>query len=149
MYVHCWVERNPYLITHHRDPIGYRGTVRPVSTACGESGGGLGEWGSSTEIALVSGFDYDPYDPALTHTDGGGEDCGSEGGGGGGSTGTGTQYEPGDSTGGETVDWGTGVGNGGTSVCGQTAIVEYVCIDLWDDATGTWVEYSCGYATTC
>lgn len=64
-------------------------------------------------------------------------------------TGNGTQYQPGDNTGGETVDWGTGIGNGGTSVCGTQAVVEYVCIDIFDPETGTWGQWSCGYATTC
>jgi hypothetical protein len=108
----------------------------------GGSGGGGGTGGSGSELMPVTSESYDPYDPSFsTSVDTG--DCGS------GDTGTGgTQYEPGDSTGGETVDWGTGVGNGGTSVCGSTAIVEYVCIDIWVDGRG-WVEYSCGYATTC
>ncbi|MDQ3605447.1 MAG: hypothetical protein M3418_04565 [Gemmatimonadota bacterium] len=83
-------------------------------------------------------IDYDPYG------DSGGDDCGGSGGGGGGS---GTQYYPGDYTGGETVNWGTGTGNGGTSACGSSALVEYVCIDVWDGEK--WVEWSCGYATTC
>jgi hypothetical protein len=65
----------------------------------------------------------------------------------GGSTGSGTYYSPGDNTGGETVDWNTGQGNGGSSVCGGTAVVEYICIDEWDGEK--WVEWSCGYATTC
>lgn len=83
---------------------------------------------------------YDPYDPGDPNLSGG--DCD-----GGGSHGSGIQYQPGDYTGGETVDWNTGVGNGGVSVCGSTAIVEYICIDYWDGAR--WVQWSCGYATTC
>lgn len=89
----------------------------------------------------VSDPAYDPYSPdALS-----GEDCAAveEAGGGG----TGTQYQPGDYTGGETVDWGTGTGNGGSSSCGPDARVEYVCIDIWTE-TG-WAEWSCGFATTC
>jgi hypothetical protein len=79
--------------------------------------------------------DYDPYEE---------EDCqGDDDGGGSG----GTQYYPGDYTGGETVNWGDGVGNGGTSVCGETAKVEYICIDYWNGQA--WQEWSCGYATTC
>lgn len=66
-----------------------------------------------------------------------------------GSSGSGTQYEPGDYTGGETVDWGTGTGNGGTSVCGEAAFVEYVCIDVYNEETGAWEEWGCGYVTTC
>jgi hypothetical protein len=83
--------------------------------------------------------EYDPY------ADDGGN-CSSDGSGGGG-TGSGIQYYPGDYTGGETVHWGTGIGNGGTSACGSEARVEYVCIDYWDGRQ--WVEWSCGYATTC
>lgn len=62
-------------------------------------------------------------------------------------TGSGIQYYAGDYTNGETVNWATGIGDGGTSVCGQDAQVEYVCIDIWDGAN--WDPYSCGYATTC
>jgi hypothetical protein len=83
---------------------------------------------TNTEIIL------DPYDPC--------EDNGGSVG-----TGGGTQYAAGDYTGGETVDWNTGVGNGGGSECGAAAVVEYVCIDYWDGTQ--WVEWSCGYATTC
>jgi len=130
--VHCWVERNPYFITHHRDPIGYRGTVRPRTTACGEGGG-----------VPVLDAGYDPYDPA------GEGDCSDSGTGDGGDiAGSGTQFEPGDYTGGETVDWATGVGNGGVSVCGAAALVDFVCIDEWVDGEG-WVEWDCGYVTTC
>ena len=142
--VHCWVERNPYFITNHRDPVGYGGTVKPRRTACDDTGGGgFGSGGTETEFAPVVSGDYDPYDNGFSDE----EDC-PPGGESGGSTGRGTQYEPGDSTGGETVDWGTGTGNGGASACGSTAIVEYVCIDVWVDGVG-WVEWSCGYATTC
>ncbi|HET7584866.1 MAG TPA: hypothetical protein VFK13_08165 [Gemmatimonadaceae bacterium] len=61
----------------------------------------------------------------------------------------GTQYFPGDHTNGETVDFHTGVGDGGRSVCGLTAVVRWVCIDIYDERTGQWEEYACGYATTC
>jgi hypothetical protein len=99
----------------------------------------------------VGSYEYDPYDPAPSlddpaHSLSGDDDCS----GGETSTGTGgTQYEPGDYTGGETVDWGTGVGNGGTSVCGDAALVEYVCIDVYDEETGFWEEWGCGYVTSC
>jgi hypothetical protein len=139
--VRCWVERNPYFITHHRDPIGYRGTVRPAQTACG-GGGGPEPGGDYGELGDAG---YDPYDPVLTLDV---DDCGS-GSEPGGDSGSGTQFEPGDGTGGETVDWGSGIGNGGTSACGDLAVVEYVCIDTWDESAGAWVEWGCGYATTC
>ncbi|HEU4453059.1 MAG TPA: hypothetical protein VFR81_08360 [Longimicrobium sp.] len=144
--VHCWVERNPYFITNHRDPVGYGGTVKPRRTACEEigSGGGFGSGGTETGIAPVVSGDYDPYDSGFS----GEEDCPPDDESGG-STGTGTQYEPGDYTGGETVDWGTGIGNGGTSVCGTEAFVEYVCIDVYDPETGMWEQWGCGYVTTC
>ncbi len=103
--------------------------------------GGTGT--SSGELAAVYDVAYDPY--ATTEAS-----CGGTGGTTGGTGGTGgTQYGPGDPTGGETVDWGTGIGNGGTSVCGQLAVVEYVCIDIYNESTGKWEQYSCGYATTC
>lgn len=68
---------------------------------------------------------------------------------GGSGSGSGTYYQPGENTGGETVDWGTGQGDGGTSVCGADAVVEYVCIDIFNEETGQWESYSCGYATVC
>jgi hypothetical protein len=113
----------------------------------GGGGGGLGGTGGSEliEHSTIYGDTYDPY----VSEDLGDEFGGCSDGAGSGETSTGTQYEPGDNTGGETVDWGTGIGNGGTSVCGTAAIVEYICIDLWDADSGTWNEWSCGYATTC
>lgn len=119
------------------------------SLACGEGGTG------STQLAeIVHEPGYDPYD-SHDRNAGGGSDCGDgegETGGvyeGGTGEGSGIQYRPGDSTGGETVEWSTGTGNGGTSACGDQAIVEQVCIDFYNEDTGTWEEWSCGYATTC
>lgn len=83
--------------------------------------------------------EYDPYDSG-----GSGGNCSDDGAGG---EGSGTQYSPGDHTGGETVDWNTGVGDGGSSACGQLAVVEYICIDTWNGSE--WKQWSCGYATTC
>ena len=144
--VECYVVRTPYYVSHAAAPTGhYGGTLRRVELACGEGGGG-GFGGTETAIAPVTSASYDPYDPALSLADDGGEDCNS---GSGGTTGTGTQYEPGDYTGGETVDWGTGQGNGGTSVCGNQAMVEYVCIDVYNGETGFWEEWGCGYVTIC
>ena len=92
---------------------------------------------------VTSDGSYDPYDEGSDA-----EGCDdSDGGGDSGGGGSGTQFGEGDSTGGETVDWGTGVGNGGTSGCGLAAIVRYVCIDIFVD--GEWKQYSCGWATTC
>lgn len=82
---------------------------------------------------------YDPYS-----TGQGDGDCDS-----GGSDGSGTQYQPGDYTGGETVSWSTGAGNGGVSLCGDDAMVDYVCIDYWDAGRQRWVQWGCGYVTTC
>lgn len=115
---------------------------------CSSGSGGLG----STELLPEGGLN-DVYDDGYDPYFGGNDDCtsvydGGDGGGSGSDTGSGTQYAPGDHTGGETVDWGTGVGNGGKSACGATAVVEYVCIDYWVEGVG-WVEWSCGYATTC
>lgn len=83
---------------------------------------------------------YDPY-----ASDGDSYDCGTNGTSGG----SGIQFHPGDNTGGETVDWNTGIGNGGSSVCGGSAVVEYVCIDVWNVETDSWQKWACGYATTC
>ena len=95
----------------------------------------------------VSSASYDPYADATS--DNAGSDC-DDGGGtseGGSNPGSGTQFGEGDYTGGETVDWGTGVGNGGSSECGAAAQVRYVCIDIYID--GAWRQWSCGWATTC
>lgn len=138
--VYCYVVRTPYFVSYRANPTGnYSGTLRRVDVACGEGGG---DWGIS-DVLPVGDPEYDPYQPIGP---GGG---GCEGSGSGSGEGTGTQYEPGDSTGGETVEWETGIGNGGASACGDNAVVEYVCIDIWDAELGTWVEWNCGYATTC
>ncbi|HEU4453733.1 MAG TPA: hypothetical protein VFR81_11770 [Longimicrobium sp.] len=119
----------------------YDGEIRAGPNYQGpQCGGGSGAGGDDTR--LIEEVHYDPYDPAMSMSaDDGGGDCGSGGGG--------TQYQPGDYTGGETVDWGTGEGNGGTSACGDQAMVEYVCIDVYNEETGSWEEWGCGYVTTC
>jgi hypothetical protein len=116
-----------------QDPID-----RPVLVRRGTSGsGGCGE--DLTQLT------YSPYN------DGSGSDSGNCPAGGDGSAddGSGTQFQPGDYTGGETVDFGTGMGNGGSSVCGATAVVEYVCIDAWNGEKERWEEWACGYVTSC
>ncbi len=106
-------------------------TESAAPNACsGGAGEEIGGYGLVVDVA------YDPYAS-------GGSNCG-----GGGAEGSGTQFNPGDYTGGETVDWGTGTGNGGSSVCGPTARVEFVCIDTFVDGVG-WVEWDCGYVTSC
>lgn len=118
-----------------QDPID-----RPVLVRRGSGGGG--GCGDSREELYEA--DYSVYeDGSRPATEGG---CA---GGGGSGEGSGTQYQPGQSTGGETVDWGTGVGNGGSSVCGDKAVVEYICIDVYNERSGQWETWSCGYATTC
>lgn len=86
-------------------------------------------------VDTYADHNYDPY---------AGDDCGDSGNDGGGS---GTQYYPGDYTGGETVDWESGTGNGGTSACGTAARVHWLCIEILTEHDG-WVEV-CGYATAC
>jgi hypothetical protein len=109
------------------------------------AGTGGGGWGELEPEFDVYGSEYDPY----SGYSGAGADCSIKNpDDDGGTPGSGIPYQPGDYTGGETVDWQTGVGNGGVSVCGQAAKVEYICIDTSEDGTH-WVEYSCGYATTC
>ncbi|HEU0016642.1 MAG TPA: hypothetical protein VFQ45_23370 [Longimicrobium sp.] len=61
----------------------------------------------------------------------------------------GKQYYVGDYTGGETVSWHTGKGNGGTSACGDEARVDYVCIYEFNPETEEWELWDCGYVTTC
>lgn len=109
------------------------GRVEPIE------GSGCGE--EREEEATLYAASYDPMSP-----EGG---CGDGDDGSGGTEGSGTQYQPGDSTGGETVDWATGVGNGGESACGKDARVVYICIDIFNAETGAWEEWTCGYATTC
>ena len=105
--------------------------------------------GPNGELLPYADAEYDPYD---SDSGWGADDCaegGTDGGGGADDEGTGTgeYYGPGAHTGGGTVDWRTGEGTGGSSVCGAAAVVEYICIDIWDGEK--WVEWSCGYATTC
>jgi len=125
----------PFVFNAHilvsQDPIDRPVLVRQADSGC--DGGG--------NTALIEFVDYDPYDPMAS---GWGTDAGSCT-----QEGSGTQYQPGDYTGGETVDWGSGAGNGGTSVCGDQAMVEYVCIDVYNEETGFWEEWGCGYVTTC
>lgn len=105
---------------------------------CTSTGGG-----SQPVQYSVGDGSYDPYAEGPSD----GEGCDGSSGGDGGGTGSGTQFGEGDSTGGETVDWGTGVGNGGSSECGDAAVVRWVCIDIYID--GVWQKYDCGWATTC
>lgn len=84
-------------------------------------------------------------DPTLAEYDPYAESCGDDPGSGG--TASGIQFAEGQNTGGETVNWATGVGNGGSSMCGAAAVVEWVCID-WIDEEGL-RRSECGYATTC
>lgn len=85
---------------------------------------------------------YDPYSDG----DDGSMPCGESDSGG---TASGVQFYPGDNTGGETVDWNSGKGNGGKSACGAAAVVEYVCFDTWNEEKQQFEEWGCGYVTTC
>lgn len=95
-----------------------------------------------TDATTLQSSAYDPYSDG----DDGSMPCGEFNSGG---EATGIQFKPGDYTGGETVDWSTGKGNGGSSVCGAAAVVEYVCIDTWNAEKGRFEEWGCGYVTTC
>lgn len=87
--------------------------------------------------------EFDPYAP-----DGSGsEECRTGDGTGGSGDGSGTQYNPGDTTT-ERVEWSTGIGTGDPTSC-DLATVEWICIDKWDETTKTWKTWSCGYATVC
>lgn len=109
--------------------------------------GTVEECSSGPHTGYLDETAYDPYDSGWG---GEGDSCATHtGSGSGGGGGSGTQFEPGQHTGGETVDWATGIGNGGTSVCGDAAVVEYVCIEIWNDVGQKWDYYACGYATTC
>jgi hypothetical protein len=85
-----------------------------------------------TDVTMVT---YSPDDPECEGASGGG-------------AGTGVFYQPGQSTGGSAVDFASGEGLQAGSVCGTAAVVEYVCIDILD-AEGRWIEWACGYVTTC
>lgn len=132
IHVRCTAKDHYFLgklisVTEDYEPVQFFGTVVECSS------------GSGDRRLLIDDDAYDPYY--------GGAGCSETSSGSGGGSGSGTQFGPGDSTDGETVDWKTGVGNGGSSVCGSKAIVEYVCIDILTE--DGWVEWSCGFATTC
>jgi hypothetical protein len=133
--VHCWVERTPYYVSLMAAPIDYRGSLQDN---CKRGAGGT--WDVAPAPEDGSSGPYNPYDAWYE------EEC--NGTTGETQSGSGTAYNTGDFTGGETVTWSGGVGDGGRSVCGSLAVVEYVCIDVWDEERG-WVEWDCGYATTC
>ncbi|MDB4948857.1 MAG: hypothetical protein JWM27_1506 [Gemmatimonadetes bacterium] len=96
---------------------------------------------ASNDLGSPFGGDYDPYEFA-SHSpsacDGGAESGNASG----------TAYKPGDMTGGETVDWRTGIGNGGASACGAAAQVEFMCVEYYVQGEG-WKDLGCGYVTTC
>jgi hypothetical protein len=115
------------------------GTVEECTSGWGGGSGGT---------QLIDDNAYDIYDPNYSGDSSCTENTGGSGGGDSGSgSGSGTQYGPGDTTGGETVDWGTGRGNGGSSACGADAVVEYVCIDIMTDSG--WRQWDCGFVTSC
>jgi hypothetical protein len=142
--VHCWIYRAMYILHHHRDVVAAAGQLVELCE---------GDW--RIDLRREDGYDdgdgsrlgSSRYDPYARSSWGATQFCADDSDGGGGGAG-GTQYEPGDYTNGETVGWSDGVGTGGYSACGQDAKVEYVCIDVWIDGLG-WVEWSCGYTTTC
>jgi hypothetical protein len=110
-----------------------------------EGGSACSAGGTSTALAESTGDYPNPYgDGTRTIAT---FSC-SSGGGYGSATGSGTQFGEGESTGGETVSWGTGKGDGGVSKCGENAVVRYVCIDI-TATDGSWTTFSCGWATTC
>lgn len=129
-------------VDYATQPIRHYGRVVPIDEGSGEDCGGDGR-NPETDHALTNDPMQSTYDPYLPADEGG---CG---GGDEGGEGSGIQYQPGDYTGGETVSWESGTGNGGQSVCGDQAKVEYICIERYNGETGQWEEWSCGYATTC
>jgi hypothetical protein len=133
--VHCYwwvlgIIGEDILVVEEYTKYGYIYKVDPIACAPGTGTGGT---------SLVSEVSYDPYEPGPAPCSGSSGD----------SEGSGTYYSPGDPTGGETVDFGSGQGNGGTSICGAAAVVEYVCIDVWNETMGRWEEWTCGYVTSC
>ena len=135
----CYWQENKGVFVIFSPVIEYYGPRRDDIGGCAV--GGSGGTGGTGPHASVTDPAYDPYSDPYSDEEG----CGEGTGGGGGNTGV--PYEPGDYTGGGTVDWGTGIGNGGTSACGAEAVVEYICIDIMTEQG--WREWSCGYATTC
>jgi hypothetical protein len=49
----------------------------------------------------------------------------------------------------ECTDDGSGGPGGGHESGDSDCVVEYICIDIWNENTGTWDEYWCGAATVC
>jgi hypothetical protein len=143
-YNTCSSQRNEVIMTssHHALPpgftFGYHGVGSDIDLCAGPA--------NQIVAACDSYGNYVDYggDPANCPPadDGSGDDPFGQ-------TGSGIQYYPGDYTNGETVNFQTGIGDGGNSVCGSAAQVEQVCIDFWNDETQTWGNSTCGYATTC
>jgi hypothetical protein len=82
---------------------------------------------------------YDPYHPS--------NECGTDHDGGG------SNYSPydepyeGADTGGQMVDFNTGMPNGNPSACGDQARVTYICLEFtYEDGT---TSQTCGWATVC
>jgi hypothetical protein len=121
--------------------VGFEVTANAVCDT-GTEGDGSGEVSNGTRSVTES-----PGDDSYSRGDGTretaaeGGSCESTFGTGGG--GSGQIYSEGDYTGGETVDWNTGAGDGGVSACGESARVEKISIEISPDK---WVT---GYATTC
>jgi hypothetical protein len=141
--VHCWVYRRLYVLRIHRDVVAAMGQLVELCEDDWRIDLRREDSDYDGDGSRLGSSRYDPYASSWGY-----EEFCSDNNDGGAGNGSGTQYYPGDYTGGETVDWETGVGNGGTSSCGETAKVEIICIDVWVEGVG-WVEWSCGYATTC
>lgn len=73
IFVHCWVERNPYFVRRHYDIVDYGGYTVLTTASCGQDA-----------YRLVDDQDpYDPYGPDCPGSgSGGGDESGGVGGGG-------------------------------------------------------------------
>jgi hypothetical protein len=120
--VHCWIERNPYWMTHHRDPVGFAGVVR----ACASGGGG-------------SEGDLTPHSP-MNSTLGAPTGCSD--------VGSGSEGEDGSSP--EWPGLLEGPGGAASLVCGGAEVLVYddLCVEVWVTGVG-WVTYWCGVGVTC
>ena len=117
--VHCWMERVYYVFVRHYDFMDAVGRIVPLRGP----NDGTDEGGSCTDSTeFQESIDYDPFASSDTRPF---DKCGSE-------AGSGEQSSAG-------------------AMCGGSTDItyDYVCIDVWDDRTGTWVEWWCGIVAIC
>jgi hypothetical protein len=120
--VHCWIYQSLYITVRHYDPIDFGGYVRMIPSDPSGEGCGGGDYTTS--------YYYDPYDP--------GSGCdGSDGT--GGSAGGGSAADPTrDMTFPELC-----------SSLGGKLYYDYLCLEQWNEKTGSYETIWCGTAAIC